>query len=156
MVRKGEDVASSYLKFDWGPTNVVAGAYFWKKRMKKAIKARKAINSQGYIELKIEELSENFDQYCYDLDEFMYKATGRTDLSLLKDTLKNYAKPVKHYESAGLTQKLVTYVVNNVNRELGYSNYEKVDRNLILDVLVGVFLLVDYPLILFNKIKRSI
>ena len=37
IIRDGRDVARSFLKFDWGPTNVFAGSRYWARRVEQAL-----------------------------------------------------------------------------------------------------------------------
>jgi hypothetical protein len=155
MVRRGEDVAHSKLKYYWGATNPVAGAFYWKRQMKKGLANKKLINAEQYLELKLEDLYDDFEGYCLSLDQFMNRACRRSNLPRLKEKLQYFIKPYAEYSHKGIKGRFVAYLVSNVNKELGYANTEYQPFNWWNSLLVSVFIILDIPLRGVNIVLRN-
>ncbi len=155
MVRRGEDVAHSKLKYYWGATNPVAGAFYWKRQMKKGVANKRWINAEKYLELRLEDLYDNFDDYCRALDRYMDQITGRSDLPKLKERLQYFIKPYANYNHKGVKSRLVAYLVSDVNEALGYDGIEHQPFNWRKSLLISLFLVLDIPLRGVNIILRN-
>ncbi len=114
--------------------------------MKTGMHNKEKINGEKYLELRLEDLYDDFDNYCYKLDAFMHKATGRSSISCLQSKLKEYAKSRTSYVSNNLMGNLIAYLVGDVNEALGYQNVKVYKRRLSSDLLVFAYLLLDLPL----------
>ena len=73
IVRDGRDVASSVLKLDWGPNDIIAAAEWWNNYVNLAKCMGAMIGEERYIEVRYEDLvqdSENeLKRICSFLDE---------------------------------------------------------------------------------------
>ena len=155
MVRKGQDVAYSKLNHFWGATNPVAGAFYWRRQMKKGLENKEKIKKNRYLELRLEDLYDDFTGYCNRLDHFVYKATGRSDLNRLEEKLQYFAKPYSNYESNGLQKRIINYIVFDINKSFGYNSGSEVRKNNFYEILTIFYLIIDFPLRLINFIVRK-
>ena len=70
IIRDGRDVAFSYKKFLWGPTNLYSGARSWAQLVSTARKDGADLGSR-YFELRLEDLTLNTDETAAKLGKFI-------------------------------------------------------------------------------------
>ena len=88
ILRDGRDVASSTLKFIWGPTNLYAGSREWARATRKGIDDGRPLGSR-YFEMRYEDLIINPEQVVPDLASFIEDGdSSEASAEILKDILQ--------------------------------------------------------------------
>lgn len=155
FIRKGENVAESMLKFNWGPTNSVAGAVFWKKVIAQAIKDKAEVPANDYIEVRIEDFHLDFFGVTKKIDDFISMHISVSNPEGLRNNLRKILKPIKDYEQHGLQKKLVHYLVNDMNNAVGYTGYTQTRKNYYYELMISLYRLIDFPVKLYNSVSRK-
>ena len=122
MIRKGEDVAGSTLKFNWGATNHVAGILDWKKSLSKALNDLKLFPEGRVLNLRLEDAHHDFEKFVSKLDYFFEQNYGECRKEELKRDLQQSLGPVKSYQVVGIQGFLVKKLAQNLNYRLGYTD----------------------------------
>ncbi len=95
LIRDGRDVALSFLKFRWGPTNLYTGTSFWAKAVSTA--RRDGANlGERYFELRFEDLILDTEKAVWELSNFV----GQDGWMEHADDLLKRVKATRRPESA--------------------------------------------------------
>lgn len=157
MVRRGEDVASSTLKFSWGATNKVAGIIDWRIMLKNAMQSFDRLNYEHVLNLKLEDAQNSRDSFLEHLDKFIEKNYGLSNLDGLKNEFDKSFKPIKSYPNRGIQGVLVKKLAQNTNADLGYDNHKIASsRDKVYFALALPFLFVDRAIRALKILKRKI
>lgn len=70
-VRDGRNVALSYSHVSFGPKNVARAAELWKRRVAAGIRHGRALPAGDYIEIRSEDLAEDFEGEVRDICDFL-------------------------------------------------------------------------------------
>lgn len=120
MIRRGEDVASSTLKFNWGATNHIAGVLDWRNTLSKAMNDLTLFPDDQVLHLRIEDSHENLENFTSQLVQFIEKNFGLFQKDVLKQDLEQSLGSVKTYQVPGFQGFLVKKLAQNLNYRLGY------------------------------------
>lgn len=156
MVRRGENVAGSTLKFDWGATNQVAGIHDWKSTLDRGLAAFEKMPDDKYLNLRLELLEEDFDGFCKSLDQFMHRNIGRSNLEKLKSELQIYQQPLKNYPLVGLSGWIVKGVAAGTNQKLGYKVEGSGLPQWVYGGVSGPYILIDRAIRGYRRISKLV
>lgn len=124
MIRRGEDVAGSTLKFNWGATNHVAGVLDWRNTLTKAMKDLQAFPEGRVLNLRLEDAENDRETFVQSLDSFLAQNYQEQGLSPQADRLRKELamsfEPIKSYPLGGFVGMLVKKLAANLNQRLGY------------------------------------
>lgn len=92
ILRDGRDVAHSYLKFKWGPTNLYSAARSWSRVVTTSRRDGAALGDR-YHEVRLEDLVQNTSESARTLGEFVNRGRDRPQV----DDLVNRIEKTKQY-----------------------------------------------------------
>ena len=121
MIRRGEDVAGSTLKFNWGATNQVAGVLDWNNTLSKAMNEMKLFPEGHVLNLRLEDAHEDLDKFVFKIAHFVEQNYGESRKELLKQDLEQSLGSVKSYPVGGFEGLMIKKLAQNLNYRLGYS-----------------------------------
>jgi len=82
MIRDPRDVIASYINQRWCPKNLKVAIKYYIELMERWLEVKKELNTDFYIEIKLENLCEN-------TSEVLHNLTDKLDIELEKDLLNN-------------------------------------------------------------------
>lgn len=92
LIRDGRDVALSFLKFRWGPTNLYTGASFWAKAVSTARRGGANLGER-YFELRFEDLILDAERVVWELSNFVDQDGWREHTDDLLQRVKATRQP---------------------------------------------------------------
>lgn len=84
IIRDGRDVALSFLKFNWGPTNLYTGCRYWDEAVRRGRTAGAALGDR-YFELRLEDLVLDTERVATEMSCFLHR---RHDEALARDLIE--------------------------------------------------------------------
>lgn len=161
MTRRGEDVAGSTLKFNWGATNHVAGVLDWRNTLTKAMKDLQAFPEGRVLNLRLEDAENDRETFVQSLDTFLAQNYQEQGLSPQADRLRKELatsfKPIKSYPLGGFEGLLLKKLAANLNQRLEYeADPVKSFKSLQHSILALPYYLWDRVLRLIRIFKRKL
>jgi hypothetical protein len=158
IIRDGRDVALSFQKFSWGPTNLYCGARSWARSVSIGRKDGADLGSR-YFELRLEDLVLNPDKTAQELGEFINRGDHPEQVRNLVERVNRTKKPgnVQVWkQTMNENQRyLCEAAAGDVLRACGYSTEFDPEAS-ILHLKRVFYLTVDFALRVRNRLKREL
>ena len=158
IIRDGRDVALSFQKFSWGPTNLYCGARYWAECVSASRKDGADLGSR-YFELRLEDLLLNSDKTAAELGEFINRGDHPEQVENLVERANRRNRPdnvqVWKRNMSENQRYLCEAAAGDVLRACGYPT--EFDSNArILHLKRAFYLTSDFALRVRNRLRREL
>jgi hypothetical protein len=157
IIRDGRDVALSFQKFLWGPTNLYCGARYWARLVSTGRKDGADLGNR-YFELRLEDLMLDPDKTAAELGEFINRGDHPEQVRNLVERVNRTRKPdnvqVWKQNMNEHQRYLCEAAAGDVLQACGYST-EFGSKASILPLKRTVYLTADFALRVRNRLRRG-